>query len=59
VPPRITYKTVEEKLVAARQVRTKLELLSEKYAEAWRQDEATRQHLRDAAVARANCPDRK
>jgi hypothetical protein len=52
--PLVRYRTVETKLIAAREVRTRLELLSEKYARAAQQDEAMRQHLRDAAAARAN-----
>ena len=41
------YGSVEEKLVAARTVRTRFEQLADKYAAAGRQDEATRKHIRE------------
>jgi hypothetical protein len=56
MPRLYSYSTLEAKSVAAQEVRTRVLQLQEKYAAAAAADEATRKHLRDAAIARANRP---
>lgn len=51
IPWLATYGRIEAKVVAARTVRTRFEQLAEKYAAAAREDESTRQHVRDHMTA--------
>lgn len=48
------YSEVEQMALTTREVRTRAQQLSEKYAAAWAQDEASREYLRRIAADRAN-----
>ena len=48
------YSDIEQMALTAREVRTRAQQLSEKYAAAWAQDEASREYLRRAAADRVN-----
>jgi hypothetical protein len=47
LPRFVTYEQIEAKIVAARTVRARFELLADKYAAATREDGSTRQRVRD------------
>jgi hypothetical protein len=56
VPALATYNAVEAKVVALRAVHARIQQLSDKYAVAAREDDATREHVRKAALDRASRP---